>query len=379
MHRLAKNLLALALGLAVAALAAELCLRVYNPFPFRVKNSGLVLPIHAHYTIATHVNAKLDPVVTHTKNSLGFRGPEPPGAGTPALRIITVGGSTTECFYISDGKTWPDLLLQHARATLGPQVWLNNAGLDGHSTRGHILLVGKYLGSLKPDVALFLVGVNDMDLDAHTVYDYAIDLNAAPGGQEPLTARLRKLALRSELVDTLVNLRRAWFARRAGLHHALLDFASLAHAPVAGQPPGQAAPPAPDLLEAYAARLRTLLSLCRERGITPVLLTQPALYGDTVDTDTGIDLATVQTGHGETGHMAWARLEAYNDVTRQVARAAGVPLVDLAASLPKRSAFFYDFIHFSNAGNEAVAGLVFAGTRGLLTRQLPSALARHAP
>ena len=142
MHRLAKNLLALALGLAVAALAAELCLRVYYPFPFRVKNSGLVLPIHAHYTIATHVNAKLDPVVTHTKNSLGFRGPEPPGAGTPALRIITVGGSTTECFYISDGKTWPDLLLQHARATLGPQVWLNNAGLDGHSTRGHILLVG---------------------------------------------------------------------------------------------------------------------------------------------------------------------------------------------------------------------------------------------
>jgi len=365
MRERTKILFAIILGLALATIAAELCLRVYNPFPFRIKNSSIVLPLNARYIIsAGNAGAKLDPEVRHTKNSLGFRGDEPIAEGNPALRIITVGGSTTECFYISDGKTWPELLLAHSRDILGARVWLNNAGLDGHSTRGHTLLVKKHLGNLRPDVVLFLVGINDLDIEAHAVYDQAIDRDAPLARQVSLKARLRQLALRSELVDTLVNLRRAWSARHQGLHHRVLDFSNLPCA----QSPGQAASPAPDLLEAYAVRLRGLLALCDQLNITPVLLTQPALYGDTVDQDTGLDLARVQTGTGETGHQAWARLNAYNDVTRRVAHDAGVQLVDLAAAMPKRSALFYDFIHFSNAGNEAVASIVFDDLREFLLR-----------
>lgn len=362
MRNLVQNLLALVLGLAVAATAAELCLRIYNPFPFRVKNADIVLPLNARYHVTTHADSKLDPEVVHTKNSLGFRGPEPLAENTAALRIVTIGGSTTECFYISDGKTWPDLLLARCRAGIGPGFWLNNAGLDGHSTRGHALLLRKFLGRLKPDVALFLVGINDLDIETRAGYDLAIDRSADLGSRASLAARLRQLALRSELVDTLVNLRRAWFAKRAGLHHAILDFRSLPSA----ADPGRAELPEADRLNAYAERLRELLALSRAQGMTPVLLTQPALYGDGLDPDTGLDLATVQTGGGLTGHMAWARLEAYNDVTRRVARAEGAELVDLAAALPKRSAFFYDFIHFSNAGNEAVADIVFMALRDFL-------------
>ena len=48
---------------------------------------------------------KLDEKIIHTKNSLGFRGDEPPDDFNPALTVVTVGGSTTESIYISDGKT----------------------------------------------------------------------------------------------------------------------------------------------------------------------------------------------------------------------------------------------------------------------------------
>jgi len=179
MRERTKILFAIVLGLALATIAAELCLRLYNPFPFRIKNSSIVLPLNARYIITTdNADSKLDSEVHHTKNSLGFRGEEPLPENNPALRIITVGGSTTECFYISDGKTWPEQLLTRCRDILGARVWLNNAGLDGHSTRGHARLVKKHLGNLRPDVVLFLVGINDLDIEAHADYDQAIDRDA---------------------------------------------------------------------------------------------------------------------------------------------------------------------------------------------------------
>ena len=42
------------------------------------------------------------------------------------------------------------------------KIWLNNAGLDGHSTFGHIILFKDYIVKLKPKIILFLVGANDV-------------------------------------------------------------------------------------------------------------------------------------------------------------------------------------------------------------------------
>lgn len=54
------------------------------------------------------------------------------------MTIISVGGSTTECFYISDDKTWTHILGMKLKSVF-TRVWINNAGLDGHSTFGHII------------------------------------------------------------------------------------------------------------------------------------------------------------------------------------------------------------------------------------------------
>ena len=40
-------------------------------------------------------------------------------------------------------------------------VWLNNAGLDGHSTFGHEILLRSHIIKLKPDMIIFLTGIND--------------------------------------------------------------------------------------------------------------------------------------------------------------------------------------------------------------------------
>ena len=85
----------------VFLLALEIGLRIYNPFPFRVRGDRIVLPVHQRYTIAHTGAARLDPVTHVTKNSLGFRGPEPPRDWSRRVTLLTIGGSTTECLFLS--------------------------------------------------------------------------------------------------------------------------------------------------------------------------------------------------------------------------------------------------------------------------------------
>src|SRR4051794_36236410 len=97
---LVQSLLVLALG--------EVLLHVYNPLPFRVRGNRIILPVHQRYTFHNEGASKLDPVTHHTKNSLGFRGPDPPKDMATRLTVLTIGGSTTECLFLTDGKTWTD-------------------------------------------------------------------------------------------------------------------------------------------------------------------------------------------------------------------------------------------------------------------------------
>jgi len=119
--------------------------------------------------------------------------------------------------------------------------------------------------------------------------------------------------------------------------------------------------------------LRVLIRICRDAGIQPVLITQPALYGAGRDPVTGVDLELVEVRRDQNGTMAWRILDLYNDVTRPVADEADCPLIDLAHELPKSSEYFYDYHHFTNAGAGAVAEVVANGLSTSLKHPDPSA------
>ena len=103
-----KNLLVLLISFILVLGFCELILRIYNPLGFRIKGNKIILPINKQEIIHhEHGLGKLDRVVVHQRNSLGFRGPEPPADFSRYLTIVTVGGSTTECFDLAEDKTWP--------------------------------------------------------------------------------------------------------------------------------------------------------------------------------------------------------------------------------------------------------------------------------
>jgi lysophospholipase L1-like esterase len=359
------KLLVVLISTGIALLGAEIVLRARNPFGFRMRGNTLVLPANKVYDIRADERSRSDQIdahVIHTKNSLGFRGPEPPADFAHRLTLVAVGGSTTECFYLSDGKTWPERLAARLQPELR-DLWVNNAGLDGHSTFGHLLLTRQALVPLHPKVTLYLVGVNDMFADEPRGFDKVAQ------------NRWAALADHSELAATLLNLDRWRRTRR------LEDLGSMPKPVALRDRPRRPVPQAvadrlwkeqDRRLAAFRERLEQLVALNREHGMEPVLITQPSLLGG-VDPRTGIDTRPMEVELWEKldGALAWRLLERYNDVTRQVGSERGVLTIDLARALPKDSTFFYDFFHFTNQGADRVGEIVHAGLAPWLAARYP--------
>lgn len=348
-----ERLAALALGVLLSLLVAEGFLRIYQPVGFRLQRGRLVLAKNQLITIDNQSWDRLDRHIIHTKNSLGFRGPEPAAFFDRNLTVLAVGGSTTECYYLSDHRAWPHqlggLLQDHF-----PNIWVNNAGLDGHSTFGHLLLMESHVLPLAPKVVIFLVGINDVGLAGPREKDHRELTGAADAWSGPLG----RLERHSALASFVANLGRVQRARQRGLvHPEQFDVRKLERVSMTAAQRRQLLEEHDVFRAGFEGRLRALVEMCREHGILPVLVTQPALFGDAVDPVSGVDLGEIAYRDWN-GRAAWELLESYNDVTRRVASAAAVPLVDLARELAKDSRLFYDYLHFTNEGAQRVAEIL---------------------
>lgn len=359
MKKIWKSTLYITYLLFFIAVALEILLRIYNPIPFRIKGDKIVLPINQSYQF-TNQYACFDSLIVHKKNSMGFRGDEMPKEANQFTKIITVGGSTTECFFISEDKAWPQVLQTEMRRNK-PKIWVNNAGLNGHSTFGHLLLLKDVVLKYKPNYIYFLVGVNDMDRQDLNQFDNRMVLDKTVQMQSNGWFKNAFLTLsnHSEVANLIYNISKAVKARNQKIFvdkivqlnpkdTLILPEASMQKI-ISDQKP---------LLPAYRSRLSQLVKLCRANGIKPVLITQPLLLGEGIDPTTGTDLAKAKVSADMNGQLYWQKLELYNDEMRDLCQKNQIELIDLAKLLPKDSRYFYDPMHFTNTGSIRVGQIL---------------------
>ena len=354
-----KNFLLLLAGLVLSLIFLEIALRLFPPFEMRFKPDRLVLPVNRRYILDNTAKfpTKLPKTTVHTKNSLGFRGAPPPADFVDYLTIVTIGGSTTECFYLSDGKTWTDLLGVKLKQDF-PKLWINNAGLDGATTYRHLILVEDYLARLKPKLALFLVGINDVGVG---------EIHDKPKGG--FASRIKTLTNKSEVYSLGLNIYRYFIARSRGLHHVEIDLktqGSLAVPEAVQQETLRKY--REESLKFYRARLEKLVQVSRAQGIEPVFITQPTLYGPGIDPATGVDLEKIRLGEKLNGALMYAVVELYNATLRQVGAENRVLVIDLAREMPRNSVYYYDYLHYTEAGAAKVADIIYRDLRPFLAR-----------
>ena len=351
------KVLALGLSSLFGVLLLEIVLRIYNPLHLPLRGSNIVLPVNKTFTYRNAENDAADEVVVNSYNSLGFRGEEPPPDFDTALTVLTIGGSTTACVGLTDGNAWPDLLSEELAID---GLWINNAGMDGHSTFGHLQLLEQYVADLKPDYVLYLVGINDVGRDDLNEYDRSFT-----GSDRTVFA---SIVASSELLSTIQVLVRTMRAVDLGVnHHPDLDVRQAAPSSVSESEIEQTlSEHRRRFVGRYRDRLQELATATTDAGIQPIFVTQPALYGPGIDPTTGMNLEALTTHDGSNSGLKWRTLELYNDALREMAQERELLLVDLATEMPKDSTLYFDWIHFSPAGARQVARIVAQELRSRL-------------
>lgn len=338
--------------LLIVLIGLEIMLHFYNPFSGRVKNGEIILPKNTKYETTIPDVPGLDKYLIHSRNSLGFRGEEL--TDTTSTKIICMGGSTTECFYLNDGRDWPNLLGKKLKNELG-NIWLNNAGMDGQSSYGNLQMLKQYIVQMKPDYIILMCGLNDMSLDAPSKFDQNSE------------KWYRKAYDFLELPSTIVNIVRAGKAKNAGLNHQF--FTKLEEMPKLEMSDSQIMQrllQEQKYIDPYKQRITEFAKICKENNIKLIFVAQSILFSDEKDLMTNVDLGTLKTGEINGKTRAFI-LKMYNKTTYKVAEETGFPFINIAARLPKDSRLFYDGYHFTNDGADLAAEMIY---NDILTRNL---------
>ena len=101
----------------------------------------------------------------------------------------------------------------------------------------------------------------------------------------------------------------------------------------------------------FAMNLQMFVDICRDRGITPVLMTQ----GNRITAKPDPVVATYIGQYSQDTGVAYQDFKAvydlFNDTIRQVGQKNGVLVIDLAREVPPDKEHLYDMVHFNDAGS----------------------------
>jgi GDSL-like Lipase/Acylhydrolase family len=362
LNRMSKPLLiffGLCLALAIGEVAVRAEIRYFNRAVLRYPPGKFKFDFTRAHTLG------VSPKITFTVNAMGLRGPMPPQVGK-VYRIITIGGSTTECIAQDDTQEWPHLLMVELNERQkGLPVWVGNAGVSGLNTVDHASCLRRLPVLRQADLLIFLIGVND--LAAALLFDGAPTQEVLEDRAElfaehapPGVSRVRGLPYRSWLLGLVRNsLKR--------LSQMIFVWRSQQGVQIGASLSGRAAGPVlplPDLrlaLEEYAQRIRTLEQQCRQYHRRCVFLTQPTMWRAGLSAaeqsllySGGVGNYGIVRGYVSAPELGRA-MAAYNQVLLAVCREDQLECYDMAAAIPKDTSAFSDESHYNDNGTRLVA------------------------
>lgn len=273
-------------------------------------------------------------------NASGHRGrdamqPRPDGLRT----IVAFGGSSTYGTSLSEADTWPARL----EAALGAGYEVLNFGIPGYSSVEHAIQTAFELSEVHAATAVYYVGWNDLR-NAHVpnLDPYYADFH---GRTQPANVGLD-----------------GPFGRYSALWFYL---ARLTASPPAASAPGQAVDRRG--VDLFVRNMRSIVVLCRARGIAPVLVPQ------------AVHCASLTADEAPSAWMPFIRkrdvcgeLRVYTDALMALGVELNVPVAAVVADPDAMSSDdFVDAVHFTPRGAARFAGLIVDVVRGATLSDRP--------
>jgi len=268
------------------------------------------------------------------------------------IDILAIGGSTTNELYVGEGDTWTAILAEKLGQG-GRTVSVVNAGVDGHSTLGHLRSFDHWfpiIPGLKARYVLGYIGINDIHLEFQAQHD---DI-AVHGLTEKI---VRLINDRSALYQLQRTLKGMLTARQARLLHSEVDWSRVVWREI--QRPADFSAESPEeakRVAQFGERVRRLIERIRAFGAEPIIVTQHrGTYRHRGDR------LTVASGGPLSNGLADYRTQTlFNNRAMETCREQKAICIDLGAEIEFQPGDFQDYVHTTRRGSRRVAEFLYS-------------------
>ena len=250
---------------------------------------------------------------------------EPSGLhDNPDLKIVFLGGSTTECFFIDENRRFPFLVGQIIEDKLRIPVNTYNAGVSGNNSMHSFNIFVNKVIPINPDMVVIMHNINDLSV----LYNEGSYWNDNPTRSMIIDSRnLRKLDSNDE------------FAGGQVLNKEILKIKK-------------------DILRNFHNSLDSFVKVAKIWGIQPVLMTQAnRIKKEPESVVLKYILKKLENSNNKYNDFYQLYYE-MNNIIREVAENNKIKLIDLDRKGLNSKEFIYDSVHFNEKGSVAVAGII---------------------
>ncbi len=272
-------------------------------------------------------------------------------------KIFAIGGSTTEQIDIDDKKTWTHLLQEKLTLKMKQEVTVINTGVSGLRARHHLATL-KNIIKYKPDMVIFLVGINDWNWH---IKDHIKKLHG-----QSITKYLQNIRMQLVLNKTMLGsiLRTTFYTAKksSGSPLQFVDHDSLKKLIGSLDRDSKYTFNPNDVHSQYKNMLGEISAICHQNKIECMFVTQPSGYqkGATNEFKAGFWMTPPFEEYTLNFDSMVKISSLYNKYTFNIANDHNHSACDLASSIKPSYDFMFDDCHFNINGALKVSEILFS-------------------
>lgn len=307
--------------------------------------ANILYDFNFHYQLAGLYDSD-KPFVHYKRNKFGLRD----RCKDPSfIKLLTIGGSTTDQRYIPFSSTFQSVLEYNLKEHSNKDFCVSNAGVDGHSTFGHLFSFDYWfplIPNLKPKYILLYIGINDTDIfnnNPNTGFD-SNNLNS-----------IKSILKRSYIINFLYPV---YKKVRYGKENSSMPY--LGHFPenyklneyVISNLNSLTKKLSARNAELFKQRLLKILSKIQKIGAKPICVSQPHNFTKIVN-GKKLGLKNIMANNFSGLDFDYSLL----DLNKVMSEVCGIHFIDLYSKKFKDH-FFYDGVHTTARGSEFIGKIL---------------------
>lgn len=280
----------------------------------------------------------------------GFIKPKGEYHSTADLRIVFLGGSSTECLYVDEQNRFPAVVGTLLGQRTGLKVNSYNAGRSGNNTLHSINILLNKVVPVEPHIVVMMHNINDLI----TLFYEKSYWNPNPE-RSPLIVMRREGSLHSLMREAKNYFFPKLYVRLMAIFSRKKIFKTDEFAHLRGT---KLVINREFIIDEFSKNLETFIYICKGRKIMPVLMTQQNRFTERPDIFIR-EMVSKQLSTVGANYDDWVEVyHKLNDVIREVGDKNNILVIDLAREVPSTSEFIYDPIHLNDKGCRFVGNIV---------------------